>query len=341
MTVTVNTVIVTDEEIDDRLRSAWPGVTLGVPVPLTGGFWASMYRVSVSGQPDGVASEVVVRFAPHREMGAKEAEVQRVLASSNFPTPSVWLSAPDDRRGGWWSVMDFSAGAPLLAGLDGLAVIRRAPALLRTLPVQLATAAAGLHRLDPTPVGAAVRAAAPSVAWSTDQVLDQLRLGAAAVGRADIVAALDHLALDRPASGREVICHGDLHPFNVLQRSNGELVVLDWTGAVLADPCFDLAFTELLLANPPVALPAALRPIGRSVGRRLARRFVAAYALANPDVDLGRLSWFRALHSARVLTEAQRLRDEHGPDGGGHPFAALAPVAAGHLEAVSGTVVDR
>jgi aminoglycoside phosphotransferase (APT) family kinase protein len=340
ITVTVNTVIIGSEEIDDRLRAEWPGVTPGDPAPLAGGFWATMYRVPVSGQPDGIATEVVVRFAPHRAMGAKEAEVQRAIAATGFPTPPVWLSAADDVRDGWWSVMDFSPGAPLLAGLDGGAAVRRAPSLLRTLPAQLATVAAALHHLDPGPVSTAVRAAAPTVAWSTAEVLDQLRLGAEAVRRADVLTALDRLAIDQPASGGEVVCHGDLHPFNVLQ-DGGDLVVLDWTGAVRADPCFDLAFTELLLANPPLALPAALRPVGRFAGRLLARRFVAAYARASPDADLGPLWWFRGLHCARVLVEAERLRAEHGPDGGGHPFVALAPVAAHHLEAASGVGIDR
>jgi aminoglycoside phosphotransferase (APT) family kinase protein len=235
--------------------------------------------------------------------------------------------------------MDFSPGAPLLAGLDGTAAIRRAPSLLRTLPAQLATAAAALHRLDPGPITAAVRAAAPTVAWSAAEVLGQLRVGAEAVQRADVVAALDRLADDQPTPGGEVVCHGDLHPFNVLE-CDGDLVVLDWTGAVLADPCFDLAFTELLLANPPLTLPAALQPVGRVAGRLLARRFVAAYTGANPDADLGPLSWYRAMHCARVLVEAERLRADHGPDGGGHPFAALSPVAAHNLEAATGVGID-
>ena len=48
------------------------------------------------------------------------------------------------------------------------------------------------------------------------------------------------------------------------------LVVVDWTGAIVADPCFDLAFTELLLANPPLILPRPLAPVGTAAGRLLA-----------------------------------------------------------------------
>lgn len=306
---------------------------------MSGGFWASMFRVPVTGQPDGVAAEVVVRFAPHRVMGAKEAEVQRAAAAQGFATPAVWVSAPDDGRDGWWSVMDFSPGAPLLAGLDGVAVLGRAPALLRTLPVQLADAAAALHRLDATPIATAVQDAAPGVAWSTSEVLDQLRAGADVAGRADVVVALDALAVDLPEAGGEVVCHGDLHPFNVLRRG-AELVVLDWTGAVLAHPCFDLAFTELLLANPPLGLPGSLRPVGRVAGRLLARRFVSAYTHANAHISLERLDWFRAVHSARILVEASNLRAAHGPGGAGHPFLSVAPAAAVHLSAATGVVVE-
>lgn len=328
------TVTISADEISDRLRQVWPGVTTGTPETLSGGFWATMFRVPVTGQPDGVAPEVVVRFAPHGAMGAKEAEVQRALAASGFPTPRVWVSAPDHDRDGWWSVMDFSPGNSLLAGLDGLSVLGRAPSLLRTLPVQLADAAGALHRLDPEPVTAAVQSAATGVAWSTSDVLRHLRAGAEAAGRRDVAAALDALALDMP-SGGEVVCHGDLHPFNVLDRA-GQLVVLDWTGAVLAHRCFDLAFTELLLANPPLELPARLRPVGRAAGRLLAGRFLRSYSQANPDVSFDRLDWFRALHGARVLVEATNWRAVHGPDGAGHPFLSVAPAAARHLSAATG-----
>jgi aminoglycoside phosphotransferase (APT) family kinase protein len=136
-----------------------------------------------------------------------------------------------------------------------------------------------------------------------------------------------------------VICHGDLHPFNVLADASG-LTVLDWTGAILGDPCFDVALTELLLANPPLPLPRPLAPVVRAAGRLLARRFIAAYRRANPAVPLDGLPWFRALHSARVLIDVTRLRAEHGPDAGGHPWQFVAPAAARHLSAATDVEVQ-
>jgi aminoglycoside phosphotransferase (APT) family kinase protein len=332
-------VTISTDEVNELLATAWPGVAVGAVRPLSGGFWATMFRVQLTGQPDGVASEVVVRIAPHRSMGAKEAEVQRAVAAQGVATPQVWLSCPDEHRGGWWSVMGFSPGQPLLAGLDGLAAMRRAPSLLRSLPTQLALSMAAVHRIDPAPVTAAVRAVAPDVAWSATDVLEHLRLGAEAAGRDDVGAAFDQLAR-RPETGREVVCHGDLHPFNVLD-DGGHLVVLDWTGAVVADPCFDLALTELLLANPPLVLPGPLAAVGRGASRLLARRFITAYTRANPSVSLDNLSWFRALHSARVVIECTNHRAQHGPDGGGHPFAFVESAAAGHLAAATGIEIQR
>lgn len=292
---------------------------------MTGGFWATMYRVPLSGQPDGVADDVVVRLAPDREMGAKEAEVQRAVAAQGFTTPPVHRSEPDEITGGWWSIMDLAPGQPLLAGLDGTAALRRAPSLVRTLPVQLADAMAALHRLDPQPAADAVAAAAPGVSQTVDDVLDHLRAGATAAGRTDLADALDRLGDSQPAAtNRTVLCHGDLHPFNVLDGPDG-VVVLDWTAALVADPCFDVAWTRLLLANPPLHMPRALRPLVTGAGALLARRFIAGYRHSHPTVGLDHLDWFTALHAARVLVDLATS----DPDGNEHhPNHQLAPAAA-------------
>ena len=323
------------DEATLQLRRAWADVQTGVSEPMSGGFWASMHRVRVTGQPDGVPAEVVVRFAPHSMMGAKEAEVQRAVAGQGFATPRVWLSYPDAVRDGWWSVMDFCSGPPLLSDLDGVAVLRGAPRLYRSVPNQLAVTMAALHRLNPQPITSAVRRAAPDVAWSVPDVLAGIRSDAADVGRTDVVAAVDRLGATRPQPERKVVCHGDLHPLNILDADGGP-VVLDWTGAVHAEPAYDVAFTELLLANPPIALPRSTAAAVRFAGRLLARRFIAAYARANPDVSLANVGWFRALHSARVIVDVTALRARHGPDAGGHPWRFMAPIAATSLAAATG-----
>ena len=327
-------------ELGTLIAEAWPGTTLvAEPTPLVGGFWASMYRLQLAGQPPGVPSAVVFRIAPDAAMGAKELAVQRTVAELGFATPPVRLSGPvDERLGGSWSVMDFAAGSPPLGDLNGIAALRRAPALFTHLPVQLATAMAEIHAIDPEPVTAAVATAAPSVAWRVEDLFEHFEAGANALGRADLSSAVRALADRRTVEGPTVICHGDLHPFNLLVDQAGEVTVVDWTAATRAEPAFDVAFTALLLANPPLEAPGPLGGVIHWVGGRLARRFIARYRALAPDHDLGSLDWYRALHSARILIEAASIEARHGT-AGGHPFGTLIPVATAALSAASGRPV--
>src|SRR6266849_8514104 len=96
-------------EIRSRIAEAWPGTTLvEEPTPLTGGFWASMYRLRLEGQPQAVPLDVVYRIAPDAAMGAKELAVQQTVADQGFSTPQIWLTGSADDIGGTWSVMDFA-----------------------------------------------------------------------------------------------------------------------------------------------------------------------------------------------------------------------------------------
>jgi aminoglycoside phosphotransferase (APT) family kinase protein len=295
-----------------------------------------MYRLRLTGQPEAVPADVVFRIAPDAEMGAKEMAVQRSVAEQGFPTPRIHLDGPpDDQLGGTWSVMDFAAGSPPLGDLDGLAALRRAPRLFRDLPRMLATAMASLHAIDPEPATAAIGVAAPTVAWQVDDLLDHFEAAAAMLDRPDLLTSVQALACTRPASATTVICHGDLHPFNLL-LDDGRTTVLDWTGALRAEPAYDVAFTALLLANPPLDTPRPLSAVIGRVGRLLSRRFIAAYRDAAPDVDLGSLDWYRGLHGTRLLIDGATHEAAHGQ---GHPFGALAPAAVAAIRSATGIAV--
>jgi aminoglycoside phosphotransferase (APT) family kinase protein len=327
--------------ISARIAEAWPGTTLATePAPLTGGFWASMYRLRLVGQPPPVPTDVVLRIAPDAAMGAKELAVQRTVADLGFSTPKVRLTGPTDAElGGTWSVVDFAPGIPPLADLNGIGALRHAPGLFARLPGQLAGPMAALHALDPEPVSKAVVDAAPTVAWRVDDLVEHFQVAAEMLGRPDLATAVRVLADSRPPEGKTVICHGDLHPFNLLVRDNGDITVVDWTGAIRAEPAFDVAFTAMLVANPPLDAPGPLAAVIRWVGSHLARRFVARYRAVTPDHDLRALDWYRALHGTRILLEAASLEARHGPGAGGHPFGALMPAAASALRAVTGAPI--
>lgn len=190
----------TADLISSRIAEAWPGTTLSTePAPLTGGFWASMYRLRLEHQPEAVPTDVVFRIAPDAAMGAKELAVQQTVADLGFATPRVRLTRPPDQElGGAWSVMDFATGTPPLGDLNGIGALRRAPTLFNRLPAQLAGPMAALHALDPEPVSAAVDAMAPTVVWRVDRLLEHFEVAASALDRPDLATAIRALIHRRP-----------------------------------------------------------------------------------------------------------------------------------------------
>ena len=102
---------------------------------------------------------------------------------------------------------------------------------------------------------------------------------------ADLPAELADFALDRldalPDGDR--LCHGDLHPGNILMGPRGPAVI-DWIGAARGDPAGDLARTRLLLrqGDVPEHMPALVRRM-HAIGRdTFFRIYVRAYARARP-----------------------------------------------------------
>jgi aminoglycoside phosphotransferase (APT) family kinase protein len=334
-------VTIDGQAVERALQVSWPAARLiEPPTPITGGEWATMYRLAVAGVPDGVPSDLVLRIVPHEEMGAKELAVQRAAAALGVRTPPVRLRGPAGVLGGAWGLMDFVPGSPLLAGLDGAAAVRGLPRIARHLPVQLAETMAEVHRLDPDPVVTAVRRAAPSVALTVDEVWPHLRLAADGLGDVQLASALDALWTTRPAPTPEVVCHGDLHPFNLLVEGD-QITVLDWTAALVAPPAFDVALTWLLLRFPPLAAPKPLTPVIGTAGRYLAGRFVRSYRAANPGADLTSLSWYRALHASRVLIDLAAWQEDGDPRAESHPWRLVAPGARSVLARTTGVGVRQ
>lgn len=325
------------EAVESIVAGVWPSARIvGKPEPLAGGYSSVMLHLELANQPAGVPSAVVLRLVPHSAMGAKEFAVQQVVADHGYPAPRIRArgSNPD----GEWALMDFVEGSPALGGLDGPALLGAMPRLLGRLPKVMATAMARLHLLDPDPVTAAVRSAAPAAAWSVDDLLVQFDAAAMAVGRTDLATAVKRLAEGRPRTRADtVVCHGDFHPFNLITGPDGETVI-DWTETLGAEPAYDVAFTVFLLANPPVDVHRAPAAVIRGIGRLTARRFLKHYRRANPTADLSNLGWCRALHTARVLLEVAQ-NDPGAPGGTDHPFRAIVAPASAELEAATGVAV--
>jgi len=311
------------------------------PTSLAGGFWAQLVRFRLRGAPAGWGGELVARVMPDSWIAAKETAIQEAVAAQGYPTPAVHLAGgPDDGLGQAFMIMDLAPGRPMLTGLSGVGAVAALPRLARQLPEVLADSLIRLHRLDPTPVRGRLASTGTYVS-GMDQVVTSLGETAETLGRADLSAVASWLATHRPLHEPAVICHGDLHPFNVLVDTEGSITVLDWSAALLAPAAYDVAFTGLILAEPPVAVPRPLRPVVRVAGRFLARRFRRNYRrLSGTELDDHSLRWHEGVVCLRALVEvAGWVAADQVSERTGYPWLVSGAVFATRLHALTGVAV--
>jgi aminoglycoside phosphotransferase (APT) family kinase protein len=333
---------VVDDQLIGVLRAAarLPDLEYGrPPEPMHGGFWAELLSFSLARPPDGWPAELVVRVMPDPRTARKETIMQRAVAAAGYPTPLVRASGgPDDGLGRAFIVMDRAAGRSALSGLDGGLTLTVARRVLR-VPGTLATVMAQLHALDPDLVRGelgTVREAPVTV----PALLAALGRLAGEYGRPDLADAAAWMTDHPPRPAPDVICHGDLHPFNLLD-DGGQVTVLDWSTALLAPRGYDAGFTSLLLSEPPVRVPNWQRPLLRRFGRVLARRFLRDYRRrAGATVEPGQLRWYQAVVCLRALVEvAGWVHDGTASAHAGHPWLASGPAFARRLTALTGIAV--
>lgn len=345
-TVTVNTVTVNvdlESLVLAELRAATGQPDLafaGRPARLTGGFWAELLAFTLACPPHGWPRDLVARVMPDPQTARKESVVQAAVAAAGFPTPAVRITGgADGALGRAFMVMDRAAGAPLLAGLDGPGALASALRGASRMPEVLASAMAELHAVDPWPVRDEL-AGLSGIAFTVPGMLSYLRDLAERSGRGDLAAAAGFLTGHAPPPDGDVICHGDLHPFNVLAAA-GQITVLDWSASLIGSPAYDVAFTTLMLAEPPLVVPGPLRPPLRGMGRALAGRFLRRYEVhASRAVDRDALRWHQAVVCLRALAEvAAWAHDGSIGERSGHPFLISGRALAGRLTAVTGVAV--
>ena len=330
--------------IDDRLvhllgDHLGNDVSLKAPAErISGGYYASIHGFEIDDAPPGWTGPLVLRVMPSTASACKEIVLQRTLAEVGFPTPAVLLDGVDVALGGAFMVMQRARGAMPLSGLSlnriSIAQVRQ----MRLIPVQLADVALRLHGVERTVVVDALAAAGADDRLGMANYLDLIR-AAADEDLPGFAALLDWFDTHLPTRRSSVVCHGDLHPFNLLV-DDGSITVLDWTNGNIAPREFDLGFTLAFLTCAPIEVPGALRPVLDLLTKRLCSQFLGRYR-KRATVDPVVLEAYEALQYARCLSEVAvaRLRPG-GPVGDTHPFEISSTSMRRRLLAITGIAVD-
>jgi aminoglycoside phosphotransferase (APT) family kinase protein len=177
---------------------------------------------------------------------------------------------------------------------------------------RLADVQARLHALDTAPV---LRAAAASgldpASLTFAGHLAQLDARIRRHDLAGLRPAMDWVLARRPPpEGREVLCHGDLHPQNLLLDGKAITGVLDWPNAVIAHPAADVAATRLILELTPIdviGVPPPLRLAVAGARRVLVRMYLAAWRRRGGPAP-ERLAYHEAAAAMRWLVSAAEAR---------------------------------
>jgi aminoglycoside phosphotransferase (APT) family kinase protein len=173
------------------------------------------------------------KSAASRRLGWHEAQKTDAVFAAGAPAPQVFgVVTPEGRLG------------IVLSRLDGptlLQLLRTGAMTREQVGVTLAALCLGVHK---TP--------APQEVPSLHDWMDAwLR---AASGMVPKHIATGVLALiERLSQGNE-LCHGDIHPGNVIMTAEGPRLV-DWTGTIRGPAALDLAFSHIILTEfaPEVA----------------------------------------------------------------------------------------
>src|SRR5262249_28667088 len=181
------------------------------------------HALRLRGAPAELTGPLVLRvLRAHHDpaMILREHAAQNALADQGYPAPRVVHASLDPAP----------LGAPFL-------LMRRMPGtpLLSTGPVGmdrlLLEAQLRLHALDPAPLVLAL-----GERGTFDGYLASLERRVGRAGLAGLAGLMRWLGERRPApAAAPVICHGDLHPQNLLVDGGRVSAVLDWPNAVVAE----------------------------------------------------------------------------------------------------------
>lgn len=214
-----------------------------------------------------------------------EIRYQRAIAGLGLPTPAFYEEAEVDGRPGM--VIERLSGRTLLDSLG-------------SQPWRLGAGGRLLAELQ-TRVNACrgPEALKSQRAWVSPGIIDRDLLPPTLKTR--VLATLAALP-DGPW-----LCHGDMHPGNVMMTPRGPMII-DWMTASRGLPVGDLARSSVLLSAAQVPPGTPLPGLVDRLRRWLHRSYLARYQQLN-NLDMGQWHAWRAIMAANYLdvsVEAER-----------------------------------
>jgi len=215
---------------------------------------------------------------------------QDAVAREACPVPGVRLLCTDfSVLGGAFTIMDFMPGRPLL-----LSIVPEA------MPGVVAGFQVALHRINPAPLMESFRQCGPGISDCRFRLTTSLVEPRMLAGRYPRLfpPIVGWLVTHFPGDPERLsICHGDLHPLNILVRNDRVTGVVDWTNATVADPMLDIAGTSLILALASRHFPSWANP------HRMVKAYLDCYRNEMP-VAPDRLDYYRVYWCAMRLAKA-------------------------------------
>ena len=272
------------------------------PNPLPGGYETLILAFTLSNAPPAYSCPLVLRllqsFSPPKR-ALREATLQNGVNALGIPVPRVVAYSTAPRIvGRAFVIMERIAGSSMLQllgrlspnGIRLLTEMGRLQMNINRAPVDALRQHLQFHQVQLKNLPDAVRMMEEKI---HRHGLDQL------------VAGMEWVKANRPdESCSPCLCHGDLHPGNIMVRKGRIVSILDWANAVIADKEWDVAKTLLVLQAGPFM--QINKPVDALVG--LGRRLVADRYLRiynkQLKVDYERLNYYRMLHTFNAITMA-------------------------------------
>lgn len=103
-------------------------------------------------------------------------------------------------------------------------------------------------------------------------------------------------------ASKKKICHGDLHPDNIIVSLEGKHIAIDWTNAYAGDPLSDVARTYLILRSPhlPPGTSRAIRLVSGIMKKVISSAYIKEYMKLSGIAFEDILAWMLPMAVARM-----------------------------------------